>query len=76
MAVMMGELYDALRSAGAEDEKAKKAASEVASYDNQITGLKTEIVAVRGELTLVKWMVGFNLAITVALAGRAFLTAH
>jgi FeS assembly SUF system protein len=70
MAVMLGNLDDALLSAGAEDEKAKSAATEVAGYDNRIAELKGEIVGVRGELTLVKWMLGFNLAMTVRLLAK------
>lgn len=73
---MIGELYNSLRSAGAEDEKAKKAASEVAGYENRIGELKTDIIGVRGELALVKWMLGFNIAMTVALVGKALLSPH
>ena len=73
---MMGELYDALRSAGADDEKARRAASEIASYDNQLAGLRTEMVSLRGDFALVKWMLGFNIAMTVALVGKAFLASH
>jgi hypothetical protein len=77
MAVMMGNLYSALKQAGADDDSAKKAAEEVAGYENRIadlkTELKTELAAVRGELSLLKWMVGFNLAMTAALLVRLFL---
>jgi hypothetical protein len=56
---------------------AKKAAEEVAGYENRIADLKTEIktelAGVRGELSLVKCMVGFNLAMTAALLVRLFL---
>jgi hypothetical protein len=56
---------------------AKKVAEEVAGFENRIADLKTEIktelAGVRGELSLVKWMVGFNLAMTAALLVRLFL---
>lgn len=71
MATMIGEVYDALIEAGASPGKARSAAEAVASYDNRLNSLssetKAEFAAVRGELNLLKWMVGFNLAATVAI---------
>jgi len=55
----------ALRRAGVEEEDASEAAAEVASYDNRITKMD-------GDLTLLKWMVGFNLAMTAAVPVRLF----
>ena len=69
MAVMMGNLYDALRSAGAEDEKARRAAEEMAGYENRFAKIETDI-------PLLKWMIGFNLAMTVAVLGKLFLPPH
>jgi hypothetical protein len=66
MAVMMGDLYDALRSAGAEDEKA---ASEVAGFENRLSSLDSRV-------SVLTWMVGFNLALTLALVSKAFLSGH
>ena len=74
MAVMMGNLYSALKQAGADEDNAKKAAEEVAGYENRIADLKTELTGIRGELSLVKWMIGFNLVMTVALVARVFLS--
>ena len=80
MAVMMGSLNSALKQAGADEATAKQAAEEVASYENRIgdlkTELKTELAGVRGELSPVNWMVGFNLAMTVALVARLFLSSQ
>ena len=69
MAVMMGDLYDALRSAGAEDDKARKAASEVAGFENRLSSLDSRVA-------VLTWMVGFNVALTLALVSKAFLSAH
>ena len=63
MAIMMGSLYEALVQGGATVDTAKRAAEEVAAYDNQIT-------RIRGELNLLKWMVGFNLALTAAVLAK------
>ncbi len=47
MALMLGKLYDALRSGGIADEKALAAAEEVAAYERDIAGLRTEIRTVQ-----------------------------
>jgi hypothetical protein len=60
MATMIAELYDALKSAGAPDDQARKAAEVVAGYENRFARIETD-------LTLSKWMVGFNLAITIGV---------
>ncbi len=57
---MITELYDALKDAGADEEKARKAAETVAAYENRFARIETD-------LGILKWMVGFNLAGTVAL---------
>lgn len=72
MPVMSGEVYDALTEAGASAEKARKAAEAVAGYDGQLSGIRTELTSMRGELTLLKWMVGFNVALSVAVIVRLF----
>lgn len=65
MALMMGSLYDALRSGGIEDDKARKAAEEVAGYENRPAAIESRL----GWLT---WMVGFNIAFTVGVLLKLF----
>ena len=60
MALMLAKLYTALREAGVDDVKAREAAEEVASFENQAS------------LTILKWMVGFNLVLTIAIVGTLF----
>jgi hypothetical protein len=60
MATMISELYDALKSAGAPEDQARKATEVVAGYDNRFSRIE-------GDLTLLKWMVGFNLAVSVGI---------
>lgn len=55
----------ALKEAGASEEKARKAAEALASYENRFTRIESD-------LTVLKWMVGFNLAMTVAVLWKAF----
>ena len=76
MAVMMGKLYAALREANVPEDKATAAAEEVAGFDNRLAELKGDMVGLKGEVSLVKWMIGFNLAMTAALVGNAFLAGR
>lgn len=66
MALELGNLRDALVEAGASPENAAKAAAEVASYDGEIKELTSDV-------KLIKWMVGFNIAMTLALLWHVFL---
>jgi len=59
------EIYDALIEAGASEEKARAAARAMTNYDRHISKLESDI-------NLLKWMVGFILAITVAILFRVF----
>lgn len=55
MAVMLGNLYGALREAGASDDSSRKAAEELAGYDSRFSKIETD-------LAVLKWMLGFMLA--------------
>lgn len=72
MALMMGSVYDALKEAGVGDEKARKAAEEVAGYDNAVNTLDRKVTVLDGRVTMLQWMVGFNLAMTTAMLFRLF----
>ena len=61
MAVMLGNLYRALVTAGAPDEDAQRAAEEVAGFESRLTGIESKVSLLQG-------MVGFNLALTAAIA--------
>lgn len=57
MAVMFGNLYDALRSAGADDEKARRAAEEMASSlatMDSVADLRSDFAELRSDLGGVK----------------------
>lgn len=70
MALRMGALYDALLAANVPEEQARKAAEEVATYDRDMAGVRTELTGMRGEINLLKWMVGTNVVLTVGVLGR------
>jgi hypothetical protein len=60
MPLLNSDLYDALREAGVSEDKARAAASSVAAYD-------ARLAEITGELKLTRWMVTFNLGLTVAV---------
>ena len=43
MALMLGQLYDALRAGNVPDDKARAAAEEVANYEGELTKLRVDI---------------------------------
>jgi hypothetical protein len=65
MALRLGALYDALRQAQVSENAAKNAAEEVAGYENRIAN-------VEGRLTLLTWMVGTNIGLTLIVLARLF----
>ena len=65
MSTMISEVYEALKDAGASDDKSKAAAQALADYENRFASLEA------GQL-LLKWMIGFNLAFTMAILWRIF----
>lgn len=87
MALMLGQLYDALRAGNVPDDKARAAAEEVANYEGELTKLRLEMVErfremgervgrVESDLRLLKWMVGFLTAVqlgTLALVWQILL---
>lgn len=65
MATMIAEVYDAFKAAGVDDDKARKAAEAIASYENRFTRIETD-------LSVMKWMIGSNLALTFVVLGKLF----
>ena len=63
--MLIEELYDALKEAGASEEKAKAAARAIATYENQFADI-------RGILKLHSWILSTNTAMLVALLFKVF----
>lgn len=62
MALMASTVYDALREAGASDEKARRAAEEVVERDKDINVLKADV-------GVLKWMMGTMIGLQIATLG-------
>ncbi|MEW6219930.1 MAG: integrase [Thermodesulfobacteriota bacterium] len=63
MSTMITEIYDALRAAGAPEDKAKEAAKAVAH----------DIEDMKRDVHLVKWMAGVNIALSLAILARLLI---
>ena len=67
MAIMLSKTYEALKAAGAPDDKARDAAEEIAAYDNRLANIEADV-------RLLKWMLGLVLAGVLSLVIKAFFT--
>ena len=81
---MISEVYDAFIAAGTPEDKARKAAETLADYDNRFTRTDSAVLnldskfdaavlKLQSEIVRIKWMLGFNLAMNVAILTRLFL---
>lgn len=66
MALQLGATRAAFLAAHVPADIADKAAEELAAYE-------TRFATVEGKLSLLTWMVGTNIALTLAIVGRLFL---
>lgn len=67
MAIMLSKTYEALKAAGAPDDKAREAAEEIAAYDNRLANIEADV-------RLLKWMMGLVLAGVLSLVIKAFFS--
>jgi hypothetical protein len=77
MATLNIDLYDALKEAKVSEERARAAAtalsetSRLASEQSEmkldIKQLKSDVQVLKMDVALMKWMIGFNLAATMAI---------
>ena len=72
MATMISEVYDAFLAAGTPEEKARKAAEAIANRGQRFDVVGRDALKVRTALFLLKWMVGFGIALDVAILIRVF----
>ena len=67
MAIMLSKTYEALKAAGAPDDKARDAAEEIAAYDNRLANIEADVRPL-------KWMTGLVLAGVLSLVVKTFFT--
>ncbi len=88
MTTLIKELYEALKEAGASEEKAAAAAGAIERFDEgrfvrierdiaelkaDVAELKRDVAELRADVRLLKWMFGFNLALTSAILLKLIL---
>jgi hypothetical protein len=66
MSNMQADVYSAFRAIDVPEDKALKAAEALSKRDD-------EVVALKADVSLLKWMVGANIAMTVAVLLRLFI---
>jgi hypothetical protein len=66
MSNMQSEVFEAFRAIDIPEDKALKAAAALSKRDDDVASLK-------GELLVIKWMMGFVLAFQVAIFVKLFM---
>jgi hypothetical protein len=66
MAMLNYDVFEAFKSAGADDEKARRAAEALAQDQGRFAKIE-------GKLDLHSWILAFNTAMLIALLWRVFL---
>jgi len=69
---MISEVYDALVSAGAAEDKARAAAKAIADSDSHFNVIEKKLIEHDGKFNLIYWMLGFNLAFSMAILWKVF----
>ncbi|MGH6919634.1 MAG: hypothetical protein ACREJ0_18235 [Geminicoccaceae bacterium] len=67
MALMLGQLYEALRAGNVPDDKTRAASEEVANYEGEIGRLRLDLGEVKADVRLLKWMTGSLIAVVLAV---------
>jgi len=70
MSTIITEVYTAFKKAGVSEEDAIAAAKAISE---ESLATKGDVAALKAEMLLLKWMVGFNLAFTMAIVYKIFL---
>ena len=66
MSVMQSEVFEAFRAIDVPEEKAMKAATALSRRDD-------DVISIKSELMLIKWMMGFVLAFQVGIFARLIM---
>jgi hypothetical protein len=72
MPVMLEKTYRAFIAAHVPEEQAADAAAELAGYEDHFARIEKRLVQMDGRINLLTWMVGFNLAMMVAVLFKVF----
>jgi hypothetical protein len=73
MAMLNYDVFEAFKSAGADDEKARKAAEALASDHDRFVSIDQRFMRIESKLDLHSWMIGFTLAGILAILVRVMV---
>ncbi|MBF0293031.1 MAG: integrase [Nitrospinae bacterium] len=73
MSVMVFELYDALKDAGASEEKAQAAAKAIADYHTRFDHIDSKLAILEAKITILQCVMGLALAGVISLVVKAFV---
>ncbi len=74
MAMMLSKTCDAFKVAGAPDDKAREAAEGIAVFENRPGSIDNLLSRPDARLSMLQWVLGFNLAATLAILWSLFVT--
>jgi len=68
------EIYEALKLAGVPEDKAQAAAKAVAelSQEDRLSHIENELIEIKGEIKLIKWMLGVIIAGILSLILKTY----
>ncbi len=74
MSTMISEVYDAFREAGASEDKARAAAEAVYTSQDEPwkRRVEKEFAELHKQLAVLRWMVGYLVAVTTAILWKVF----
>lgn len=73
MSMMLSKTYAALVAAGASEEQARDASEEIAGFESRLGRIENELAIIKGDIKLLKWMVGVVLACVAFPILKSFL---
>ena len=72
MAMMLSKTYEALKAAGAPNDKAREAAEEIAGFENRLISIDNRLFRLEAQFSMLQWMVGITMVATFAILWRVF----
>lgn len=73
MAMLNYDVFEAFKSAGADDEKVRRAAEALASEADRFVAIDQRFMKIEAKLDLHSWMIGFALAGILAILVRVMV---
>lgn len=73
MAIMLSKTYAAFKASGASDLQAQEAAEELATYENWLAGIESDLKAIKRDLSETKWLVRILVGFLLVWFLRSFL---